>query len=117
MCMLVYLRSSYFSIFICRGSDMLERRFDYNILGTSSGLKHKRSQTQKHIHSSRLYQQKALSYLKSNQKIQTARDVSKYSYNKEIDILRGYQKEIGKALAERKPDKKSLGKIRPGTKN
>ena len=72
-------------------------------------LKLKRGQTQKHIHSSHLYHQKAALYLNSNQTNQALRNVSVGSYNKDIDRLRGYQKEIEKTFAKRKPDQKTLG--------
>ena len=79
-------------------------------LGTSYVVSLKRGQTQKHLHSSNVDHQKALSYLKSNQKNQSIRNVSTYSFNREMDRLRNYQKEIHHILPKRKIDQQIVGK-------
>ena len=83
-----------------------------NSLGSSYVVKLKRGQTQKHLHSSNIDHQKTLSYLKSNQKNQSIRNVSTYCFNKEMDRLRIYQKEIEDVLAKRKIDQQCVGKLK-----
>ena len=81
-----------------------------NSLGSSYVVKLKRGQTQKHLHSSNIDHQKTLSYLKSNQKNQSIRNVSTYCFNKEMDRLRIYQKEIEEAFAKQNFVKEDRGK-------
>ena len=81
-------------------------------LGTSSVDKLKRVQTQKYVHSSTLYNHtKATSYLNAYRKNQSIRNVSMYSYKKEMERLRIYQKEMNEALAMRKFNQIISGKI------
>ena len=81
-------------------------------LGTSSVDKLKRVQTQKYVHSSTLYNHtKATSYLNAYRKNQSIRNVSMYSYKKEMERLRIYQKEMNEALEKRKFNQIIPGKI------
>ena len=81
-------------------------------LGTSSVDKLKRVQTQKYGHSSTLYHHtKATLYLNAYRKNQSIRNVSMYSYKKEMERLRIYQKEMNEALARGKFNQINLGKI------
>ena len=81
-------------------------------LGTSSVDKLKRVQTQKYVHSSTLYNHtKATSYLNAYRKNQSIRNVSMYSYKKEMERLRIYQKEMNEALAKQKFNQIISGKI------
>ena len=73
-------------------------------------MKLKRGHTEKRIQSSRLHPQKNLSYLKSNQRNKSIRNISTYCFNKELDRLRIYQKEIEAALTKQNLGKESLGK-------
>ena len=77
---------------------------------TSPTVKLKRGQTEKRIQSSRLHPQNKLSYLKSNQKNKSIRNVSTYCFNKELDRLRIYQKEIEEAFAKQNFVKEDRGK-------
>ena len=77
---------------------------------TSPTVKLKRGQTEKRIQSSRLHPQNKLSYLKSNQKNKSIRNVSTYCFNKELDRLRIYQKEIDEAFAKQNLGNEALGK-------
>ena len=81
-------------------------------LGTSSVDKLKRVQTQKYVHSSTLYNHtKATSYLNAYRKNQSIRNASMYSYKKEMERLRIYQKEMNEALEKRKFNQIISGKI------
>ena len=77
---------------------------------TSPTVKLKRGQTERRIQSSRLHPQNNLSYLKSNQKNKSIRNVSTYCFNKELDRLRIYQKEIDEAFAKQNFGKEDRGK-------